>query len=274
MYRRFNEVNRVTGIRPNTDLGFEGNYLDSSQQSSYASWQSSLRRRFSKNLAGDIHYTWGKSLSYTGGDNAATFNDDADNSIQDFFDVKSNRGPSIGDTTHVVVADWIYDLPRFAGYGSRLVRDVLGGWQVSGIFRAQTGGAFSVTQRSPGGPASRPDLVDPAHAVLSDYRQTLLYLNPAAFAKVPLSSQRIPIRPGSAGHNAFRGPGSWLVDFSFGKNFAITEGIKFQLRADMFNALNHTNLGGPVTDIDNANFGKIFGTGGPRSIQLNARLSF
>jgi hypothetical protein len=99
-------------------------------------------------------------------------------------------------------------------------------------------------------------------------------LNPAAFAKVPLSSQRIPIRPGSAGHNAFRGPGSWLVDFSFGKNFAITEGIKFQLRADMFNALNHTNLGGPVTDIDNANFGKIFGTGGPRSIQLNARLSF
>ncbi|HEY2933411.1 MAG TPA: TonB-dependent receptor [Acidobacteriota bacterium] len=274
MYRRFNEVNRVTGVRPNTDLGFEGNYLDSSQQSFYASWQSSLRRRYSKNLAGDIHYTWGKSLSYTGGDNAATFNDDADNSIQDFFDVRNNRGPSIGDTTHVVVADWIYDLPKFAGFGNAFARNVLGGWQMTGIFRAQTGGAFSVSQRSPGGPASRPDLIDPDHAVLDNYRKTLQYLNPAAFAKVPLSAQRIPVRPGSAGHNAFRGPGSWVVDFSFGKNFSITEQLKFQLRADMFNALNHTNLGNPTTDIDNSNFGKIFGTGGARSIQLNARLSF
>jgi Carboxypeptidase regulatory-like domain/TonB dependent receptor-like, beta-barrel len=273
MYRTFNYVDRVTGVRPNTDLGFQGNYLDSSQQSFYSSWQTSLRKRYSKNLSGDIHYTWGKSLSYTGGDNAATFNDDADNSIQSFYDVKSNRGPSIGDTTHVFSADWLYDLPGLAD-ANGLVRNILGGWQMSGIFRAQTGGPFSVTQRSPGGPSSRPDLIDPENAVLSDYRQTLLYLNRAAFARVPLSAASIPIRPGSAGHNAFRGPGSWLLDFSFGKNFAITEQLKFQLRADMFNSLNHTNLGGPTTDIDNVNFGRIFGTGGARTIQMNARLSF
>jgi hypothetical protein len=92
---------------------------------------------------------------------------------------------------------------------------------------------------------------------------------------VPLSAQRIPIRPGSSGHNAFRGPGSWVLDFSLGKNFAITEEIRFQLRADMFNALNHTNLSGPSTDIDDtANFGRIFGTGGARTIQLNVRFSF
>jgi hypothetical protein len=145
---------------------------------------------------------------------------------------------------------------------------------VSGIFRAQSGDAFSVTQRSPGGPSSRPDVADFDSAVLSDYRKTLRYLNAAAFVKVPLSSARIPIRPGNAGHNAFRGPGSWTVDISFGKEFQIADRLKFQLRSDMFNALNHTNLGGPVTDIDNSNFGLIFGTGGARSIQVNARLSF
>ncbi len=165
-------------------------------------------------------------------------------------------------------------MPKLAGLGNALFRNVLGGWQLSGIFRAQTGGAFSVTQRSPGGPASRPDLVDPKNAILPDYRETLRYLNRAAFATVSLSPLRIPIRPGSAGHNAFRGPGAWVVDCSFGKNFRITEQIRFQLRADMFNALNHTNLGGPVTDIDDPFFGMIFGTGGARSIQLNARLSF
>ncbi len=273
MYRRFNEVNRVTGIRPNTALGFEGNYLDSSQQTVYASWQSSLRKRYSKNLSGDIHYTWGKALSYTGGDNAATFNDDADNSIQDFFDVRANRGPSIGDITHVFTADWVYDLPQLAN-AKNAVKNIVGGWQVSGIMRAQTGGAFSATQRSPGGPSSRPDLIDPAHAILPDYRKTLQYLNPAAFSPVVLSPQRIPIRPGTAGHNAFRGPGLWVLDFSFGKNFRVNEQIGLQLRADMFNALNHTNLGNPTNSIDDPNFGRIFGTGGARTIQLNARLSF
>jgi hypothetical protein len=42
----------------------------------------------------------------------------------------------------------------------------------------------------------------------------------------------------------------------------------------MFNSLNHTNLRTPATDIDNVNFGKIFGTGGARTTQMNARLSF
>jgi len=161
------------------------------------------------------------------------------------------------------------------GISHGFVRQVLGGWQWSGIFRAQSGGAFTVTQRSSGGPSSRPDLIDPAHAVLGDYRSTLRYLNPAAFARVPLGAvSRLPIRPGSAGHNAFRGPSSWVVDFSLGKNFVIRENLKFQLRADLFNALNHTNLGGPISDSDDPNFGLITGTGGARTIQMNARLSF
>jgi hypothetical protein len=42
----------------------------------------------------------------------------------------------------------------------------------------------------------------------------------------------------------------------------------------MFNALNHTNLSNPVNSIDDPNFGKIFGTGGARTVQLNGRVTF
>jgi hypothetical protein len=40
------------------------------------------------------------------------------------------------------------------------------------------------------------------------------------------------------------------------------------------NAFNHVNLGDPQVDITRATFGRILGVGGPRSLQLRARLSF
>jgi hypothetical protein len=236
-------------------------------------WQN--RKRYSHNVTANVHYTWGKSLSYTGGDNAATFNDDSDNSIQNFFDVKSNRGPSVGDRTHVISTDWIIDLPKLAAMANPFIKAIVGGWQATGILRAQTGGAFFRHPARDGGPSSRPDLIKPGAEYADNYRDTLVYLNPAAFLPVPLSSvSKLPIRPGTAGHNAFRGPGSWTVDSSLGKNFAFTEKVGLQIRADLFNALNHTNLSNPVSVIDDPNFGKIQGTGGARTIQLNARLSF
>ena len=64
------------------------------------------------------------------------------------------------------------------------------------------------------------------------------------------------------------------MDLSFGKNFSVTEKVGLQIRTDMFNALNHANLSNPVSVIDDPNFGKIQGTGGARTVQLNARLSF
>jgi hypothetical protein len=120
---------------------------------------------------------------------------------------------------------------------------------------------------------SRPDAtgVDPIN---SNYRQTLQYLNPAAFAKVPLNSRSgATARPGTLGRGAVRGPGSVNFDFALSKTFKITERIKFQFRADMFNGFNHTNFSGLVVDLDNARFGQVT-SAGARSIQLNGRLTF
>jgi hypothetical protein len=81
-------------------------------------------------------------------------------------------------------------------------------------------------------------------------------------------------RPGTLGRNALRGPGFWNVDLAIAKNLALTEGLRLQIRADMFNAFNHTNFSGINTNIVNASFGMFTSTRGARGMQVNARLTF
>jgi len=50
--------------------------------------------------------------------------------------------------------------------------------------------------------------------------------------------------------------------------------MNLQLRTDMFNVLNHTNLTGFRTNINDRLFGQLLGTRGARVIQLNARLTW
>jgi hypothetical protein len=173
--------------------------------------------------------------------------------------------------THNFVADVIYQLPGFSS--NSLVRQIIGGWQLSGIFSASTGQPLYLSQPASNN-AQRPDYIG-GTSILSNYRSTLQYLNPAAFAAVPLSpTGGAAIRPGNAGPGEWRLPGQWNLDFSFGKNFDIREAVKLQIRAEMFNALNHTNLTGLRTGITDPFFGQLRSTAGARTIQLNARLTF
>ena len=64
------------------------------------------------------------------------------------------------------------------------------------------------------------------------------------------------------------------MDFSLAKNFTIRENMRLQIRTDLFNALNHTNLSGLRTSINDAFFGQLLSTTGARIVQLNARLTF
>src|SRR5262249_48679654 len=109
-----------------------------------------------------------------------------------------------------------------------------------------------------------------------DYRKTLVYLNKAAFAKVPVgAASGITLRPGSVGTGAVRGPASWGVDFGLAKNFPIRERIKLQIRSDMFNVFNHTNLEVRCldTNVNSPTFGRLQ-CATARIIQLNGRLSW
>jgi hypothetical protein len=81
------------------------------------------------------------------------------------------------------------------------------------------------------------------------------------FAQVPTGpASGATLRPGNLGRNALRSPGLVNVDFSLSKSFAIRERYRFQIRAEAFNALNHTNLLAPIADVRNSNFGRILST--------------
>ena len=271
LHRQFNQANRVTGARPNPTLG-EGFYVDNSQQTFYASWQTSLRKRYSRNLLGSVHYTWGKALATESGDIGGYYQGNADVRVQEFFDLTNERGPADGDIVHYFAADWVYDLPRLQKQNP-FARHVVGGWQLTGIFTAATGEPLLIVQ-GPVRNTTRPDYIG-GPAVLDNYRETLQYLNPAAFARVPVNpASGRTVRPGNIGSGAVRGPGRWNVDSSIGKDFHFTEAIKLNVRLDGFNFFNHTNLSGFSTDANNARFGKFTSTRGARVLQLAARLSW
>jgi carboxypeptidase family protein/TonB-dependent receptor-like protein len=271
LFRYANVIDRLTGLTPNPNLN-QAYYLDNSDNTSYFAWQNSFRKTFSQKLSFDVNYTWSKALAYGGGDIGAYY--DGENGLrnQDFFDLRADRGPTPADITHYFSTDWVYQLPGLSGQNA-LLRQTLGGWQATGIITATSGLPILVTQSS-STPNQRGEYVG-GPAILSNYRSTLQYLNPAAFQLIPVSSASgAPIHPGNAGPGEWRAPGMWNLDFSVAKNFSLLENVKLQMRGDMFNAFNHTNLSGLRTSVNDPRFGQLLSTRGARVIQVNARITF
>ena len=97
----------------------------------------------------------------------------------------------------------------------------MSGWQVSGVFRAQSGAPFSIST-----PSSiigqRVDFLGGSPYL--DSSDPLAYLDRAAFAQVPIiAASGASARPGTLGRNALRLPGFWNVDLALSKNIAFTE---------------------------------------------------
>ena len=85
--------------------------------------------------------------------------------------------------------------------------------------------------------------------------QTCFYFNPNAFARVTT-----PATFGNVGRNTLRGPGYVNLDSSLYRNFKLTERFTFQFQANAFSITNTPHFANPVSDYNNANFGKITGT--------------
>ena len=93
---------------------------------------------------------------------------------------------------------------------------------------------------------------------------------PALFTAIT-AGQRV----GGAGRNILRAQRLRNVDFGIIKNTRISETIRFQVRADMFNVLNERNFGVPEGRISAPNFLNQWATNGTsRRIVLGARLVF
>ena len=168
----------------------------------------------------------------------------------------------------------VYDIPSLRG--SRLASAITQNWSLSAVFQAQTGFPFTVSVF--GDTANAGTLLgeNPIRANVtgqpvfgSGTRTSDQWLNPAAFA-TPAA-----FRFGTAGRNSVYGPGLQTLDLALQRQFAISEKVKFQFRAEFFNALNRTNLGTPNRFVNTPQFGTITEVSTPaREVQLGARISF
>src|SRR5262249_37885868 len=105
---------------------YEGNR----SSSNYNAMTFGLERRFYKGLTFQTAYTFSRSI-----DNASDKRDVAMISN----DLRSNRGLSAFDRTHLLAISYVYEVPFFKSDRLRLLRPVLAGWQASGLAVFQSG---------------------------------------------------------------------------------------------------------------------------------------
>lgn len=269
MVRMENLPDRLTGLAVDPAFG-QFRWYDSSDSSYYNSWQTSLNRRFSHGLAFGLHYTWSSNLAF-GGDDLLL-----EPTPQDNNNLRADYGPTPFDVRQTFNTNFVYQLPfaELAGFYHGVGKLLLGGWEISGIFSATSGLPVNVTINNSSYANSRPDAVAGVDAIEANFTSTLQYLNPAAFALIPIiPASGATARPGDLGRNALRAPGMWDLDSSLSRNFVVMEKVRLQLHADLFNAFNHTNLSGLQTNLSSSNFGQLT-SATARTMQIGAHLTF
>lgn len=221
---------RISGITWNADA-----YYDA--------LEASLTRTLPRNLTAQASYTWGKAID-TG--TASITSDQFDNSLVNmpWFDTRLDRGPSDLNVAQNFVADLTWQLPGPGAH--RPLHRLLGGWQLGGIYTAQSGSPFSVELAgdplgtkltsatelpdvlSGPGCASLVNPGDPDHYVKT---QCFAFPRPASLS-------------GDLGRNRLTGPGLFNLDASLIK----TTG-PLQLRAEFFNLLNRPDFAPPLSHL-------------------------
>jgi hypothetical protein len=166
-------------------------------------------------------------------------------------------------------------------------RALLGGWQLNTLFSFFTGTPFTVYSGNDSSGtaefADRAEVVgNPFANVPASNRATSTYywFNPAAFAEPAHGTYS------NEGFDEFYGPPTHQIDFSVFKNFAITEHVRAQFRAEIFNIFNFVNYSGPANNAAGSNLGQVgstydvafgapgIGPGAPRNIQLALKVLF
>jgi len=226
-------------------------------------------KRMSHGLQFQAAYTFGKLID----DVQERFS--GRSSFIDPYNLRLSRSTSDLDRSQYFVTNFIYELPF--GYGKHwgtkgFAGKVLGNWQVSGITTVETGQPVVITgpnnTQLPGISAYALRLRNPN---LPSGQQTIdRWFDTTAFASAPLYS----LGTDSRTEPNLRNPGLLNVDLGLSRSQPITESVRLQFRAEMFNATNKVNFSAPSASVTASNFGQITAAGGGRTVQLALRLTY
>jgi hypothetical protein len=250
----------------------------------YHAMQANLKRRLTKGVLFGAAYTWSKSLDY-GSSNGTNITNAYDNRIM--------YGPSDFDTRHVLVMNYVWDIPYATHSTNGFIRATLGNWQFSGVAQAQSGrppsGAVSRNLDQAGvGPGSGNQYYIPTRSPNRPHQfgssgqwfevgtncgpinSTCLFQPAAAGTFAPRGSRNVVYGPGFQSYNAALQKG---IHFIPGH-----ENHQLIFKAEAFNFINHPNWDNPDVSPTSGTFGKVTSKGttyaSERQFQFSLRYAF
>ncbi len=235
-------------VRGNTNFSSLA-YDPSGGSSNYHSLQSSLVRSLNHGVQFQVNYTWSKALDISSLTNATELIN-GNTLVEDPFHPRGDYGPAAFDTRHVGTANLVYQLPKHGD--NRFVN----GWEATALVQLRSGTPYNVLDgfdrenfnNSPkneranvvgnpnlGGPvAANPTCTAPATV-----HNKAHWYNPCAFMVQPLGTI------GNERRDSLVAPGFKNLDMALVKNTRLGENISVEVRGELFNVFNHTNLGFP-----------------------------
>jgi len=259
--------------------------------SNYNAMTAEVKKRMSNGLQLEASYMFSRSLSNVNGaatGSASNFQGERGGALSDPYNPSLDYGNVSFTHRNRFLATFLYQLPfgtgkAFLNGSNRFVDRLVGGWEWSGIMLFQTGPFMTVTTNSdPSGTGynlfnSNGGRADTVPGVNPYAGQSLTaWINPAAFADPGNNIGRF----GDASQGDVVGPGTIALSTALIKSVVITEGMKFQIGAQVANVLNHPNYAVPGNlTVGVPGFGQINSLqtaegAGPRSVQLTARFVF
>jgi hypothetical protein len=264
------------------------NQLTNDGYSRYNSMQVTYRQRGWHGLNSIVNFTWSNCIDTNsvnrGGSSTLPIQENP-------YNPSSNRGPCDTDIRRNFNTGVGYDFPKWSAAG-RLGE----GWQVGSVATFATGRPWTALLSSGADNSGqdltyqRPDCIGKPIYQFSDPNSPTITNVPSVFA-IPADGTI-----GTCGRNAFRGPHFVQWDFNLNKTTKITERMSLQLRFEAFNLLNHPNFNPSPAGVtisqkkinafpdtsfstydktpDVASGNPFLSQGGPRAIQLGAKIIF
>jgi hypothetical protein len=261
---------------------------DVEARSTYNGVYVSVQKRFSHGLQFQAAYTRSRFESNNDGSLGETGTDGSNQRPQSFFDYGAEWALSQFDVPNRFVVSYTYEIP---GPKEGFLRQVLGGWQFSGITAFQSGRPFTIgtgvdTNGDGTTGSDRPNMNGGCGVSWdADHRN---FTNNGCYV-VPLGNNNLPLTNslgnGNAPRNNERFNGYWNTDLSLLKRFYVFGDRQLIIRADAFNAFNQdnygasTNLSTAMTNMSSTSFGQNPGGTaangwGRRIVTLSAKFSF
>jgi hypothetical protein len=263
--------------------------------SNYNALQMSFQRRFSKGLAFDGNYTWGKAMS-----NNVGFSEEGDQGAYnaDAYDTHNDYGVAENNIANRFALSINYEFQYGKGW-TGIKKQAFAGWEVNSIAVWQSGKPLTIVNGGGLGTSTLPSDVgaeggstvygnratpinsggsDRPNMVASPKGPKTLkeYFNVNAFAPQPLGTIGNEVR------NSISGPHFRHIDLSLFKDFHLTERYVLQFRAEAFDFTNTPNYYIPNNNPGNlqlgsSNFGSVTNFDPnytPRQLQFALKLTF